>query len=182
MAVTIELLADYLEHIETLARWHCDEDGRAGDAEWLEFWRSQLQWECGRERIPIAFVALHEDAPIGHVALVEHNMDSHPELSPWLAGTLVHQSSRGASVGAELVRHAVECAAVLGLSRLYLYTERARGFYEKLGWSHLWDEEYEGEQVAVMALDIRCTSTLTGHASGSTTARRSSPTGCGGSM
>jgi GNAT superfamily N-acetyltransferase len=152
VALTIELLADHPEHVETLARWHCDEDGRLGDRKWLDFWRRQLRRECGRERIPIAFVALDGDAPVGHVSLVEHNMDSHRELSPWLAGTLVHPSHRGKSVGTELVRHAVERAAELGVGRLYLYTERARPLYERLGWAHLCDETYEGERVAVMAL------------------------------
>jgi GNAT superfamily N-acetyltransferase len=152
VALTIELLADHPEHVETLARWHCDEDGRLGDRKWLDFWRRQLRREWGCERIPIAFVALDGDAPVGHVSLVEHNMDSHRELSPWLAGTLVHPSHRGKSVGTELVRHAVERAAELGVGRLYLYTERARPLYERLGWAHLCDETYEGERVAVMAL------------------------------
>ena len=153
MAVTIELLADHPELVETLARWHCREDGRLGDREWLDFWRRHLRRECGRERIPIAFVALDGDASVGHVSLVEHNMSSHPELSPWLAGTLVPPSHRGKGVGTELVRHAVERAADLGVARLYLYTERARRLYEGLGWNHLWDEDFEDERVTVMALD-----------------------------
>jgi GNAT superfamily N-acetyltransferase len=154
VALTIELLADHPEHVETLARWHCEEDGRLGDREWLDFWRRQLRSECGCERIPIAFVALDGDAPVGHVSLVEHNMDSHPELSPWLAGTLVHPSHRGKGFGTELVRHAVERAAELGVVRLFLYTERARRLYENLGWAVLHDETYEGERVAVMALAL----------------------------
>ena len=154
MALTIELLADHPEHVETLARWHCEEDGRLGDREWLDFWSRQLRSECGRARIPVAFVALDGDAPVGHVSLVEHNMDSHPELSPWLAGTLVHPAHRGKGIGTELVRHAVERAAVLGVVRLFLYTERARRLYENLGWTHLHDETYEGERVAVMALAL----------------------------
>jgi GNAT superfamily N-acetyltransferase len=158
VAVTIELLADHPEHVERLARWHCAEDGRADDDEWLDFWRRQLQRECGRERIPIAFVALDGDAPVGHVSLVEHNMDSHREVSPWLAGTLVHPSHRGKGVGTELVRHAVERAAELGVGRLYLSTERARPLYERLGWAHLCDETYGGERVAVMAIVLRARS------------------------
>jgi GNAT superfamily N-acetyltransferase len=154
VAVAIELLADHPEHVETLVRWHCEEDGRADADEWLEFWRRQLRRECGRERIPIAFVALDEGAPVGHVSLVENNMNTHRELSPWLAGTLVHPSHRGEGVGTELVRHAVARAAELGVGRLYLYTERARRLYEGLGWRHLWDEVYEGESVAVMAIDL----------------------------
>jgi GNAT superfamily N-acetyltransferase len=152
VALTIELLADHPEHVETLALWHCEEDGRLGDREWLDFWRRQLRRECGRERIPIAFVALDGDAPVGHVSLVERNMDSHRELSPWLAGTLVHPSHRGKGMGTELVRHAVGRAAELGVGKLYLYTETARPLYEGLGWAHLCDETYEGERVVVMAL------------------------------
>lgn len=154
MAVRIELLADHAEHLETLARWHCEEDGRLDDPAWLRFWRRQLQRDCGRDRIPLAFVALDGDSPIGHVSLVEHNMSSHVELSPWLAGSLVRPSRRGEGVGSMLVRHAVARAAELGVDRLYLYTERARPFYERLGWTRLWDELYEGEPVTVMAVDL----------------------------
>jgi predicted N-acetyltransferase YhbS len=150
--VRIELLADHPEHVETLARWHSEEDGRGGDEAWLEFWCRQLRAECGRDRIPIAFVALDGEAPVGHVSLVEHNMSSQPELSPWLAGTLVHPPRRGEGVGAELVQHAVVRAAELGVERLYLYTERARGLYERLGWKHLSDEVHEGERVALMTI------------------------------
>jgi GNAT superfamily N-acetyltransferase len=150
----IALLADYLQHVETLARWHCEEDGRAEDPAWLEFWRRQLRAESGRETIPLAFVALDGDAPVGGVSLVEHNMLSHPELTPWLAGTFVHPSRRGKGIGVELVRHATARARELGLRRLYLYTENGRGFYERLGWKRLSDESYEGEDVSLFALDL----------------------------
>ena len=152
MDVRIELLADHPEHVETLARRHCEEDARSGDDERLGFWRGQLRRECGRDRIPISFVALDGNAPVGHVSLVEHNMSSHPELTPWLAGTLVHPSCRGRGVGTQLVRQAVERAGELGVRRLYLYTESARPFYERLGWRHLRDEPYEDAQVAVLTL------------------------------
>ena len=148
----IEPLADHPEHVETVARWHCEEDGRAGDDASLEFWLRQLRAECGRDRIPIAFVALDGEEPVGHVSLVEHNMTSHPELSPWLAGTLVHPARRGEGIGTALVEHAVSRAAKLGVSTLYLYSERARGLYERLGWRHLWDEVYESEPVAVLSI------------------------------
>ena len=150
--LSIELLADHPEHVETLARWHCEEDGHADDGAWLAFWLRQLHAECGRDRIPIAFVALDGEEPVGHVSLVEHNMTSHPELSPWLAGTLVHPARRGEGVGTALVEHAVSRAAELGVATLYLYSERARGLYERLGWRHLWDEVYEGEPVAVLSI------------------------------
>ncbi|MDQ3876644.1 MAG: GNAT family N-acetyltransferase [Actinomycetota bacterium] len=150
----IELLADHPQHVETLARWHCEEDRRADDREWLDFWRRQLKSECGRERIPIAFVAIEDDEAVGGISLVENNMSSHPDLSPWLAGTFVDPSRRGEGIGAALVEHALARARELGVGRIYLYTERARGLYEKLRFRHLWDEVHEGEAVAVMAADL----------------------------
>ena len=63
--LSVELLADHPQHVETLARWHCEDDGRGGDTARLEFWRRQLRAECGRNRIPIAFVALDGETPVG---------------------------------------------------------------------------------------------------------------------
>jgi predicted N-acetyltransferase YhbS len=151
--LSVELLADHPRLVETLARWHCEEDGRGDDDARLAFWRRQLRAECGRDRIAIAFVALDGETPVGHVSLVEHNMTSHPELSPWLAGTLVHPGRRGEGIGTALVEHAVTRAAGLGVATLYLYSKSARGLYERLGWNHLRDEVYEGEPVAVLSIE-----------------------------
>ena len=150
----IELLADHPQHVETLACWHCEEDGRVDDRQWLDFWRRQLKSECGRERIPVAFVAVEGGEAVGGISLVENNMSSHRDLSPWVAGTFVHSSRRGEGIGTALVEHALARARELDVDRIYLYTERARALYERLGFRHLWDEVYEGEPVAVIAADF----------------------------
>jgi GNAT superfamily N-acetyltransferase len=152
--MVIELLADHPERIETLARWHSEEEPRPNALHGLDFWRCQLRSECGRHEIPIAFVAIDGDEPVGGIALVRSNMDSHRDLSPWLAGTLVHPTRRGEGIGSALVEHAVHRARELRVARLYLYTERARGLYEKVGFRRVWDEVYEGEPVTVMAVDL----------------------------
>jgi hypothetical protein len=146
--VSVELLADHPQHLETLARWHCEEDC---DGPPLEFWRRQLRAECGRDRIPIVFVALDGETPLGHVSLVEHNMSSHPELSPWLAGTLVHPAARRGN------RHCARAARGVARDGAWrgdaLPVHRPRGTSTSdLGWRHLWDEDYEGEAIAVLAI------------------------------
>jgi GNAT superfamily N-acetyltransferase len=153
--VRIDLLADHPQCIDAIARWHCEEEGTAADAECLGFWRGQLRNESGRHHIPIAFVAFVGDQPVGAVALVERNMNSHPDLSPWLAGTFVHRSHRGRGIGSTLVAHAVEVASNIGVRRLYAYTEAARSLYEKRGFRPLWTEDYEGERVHVLAIELR---------------------------
>ncbi len=154
-SIRIELLADHLDAIETLARWHCEEDGRGGDHACLAFWREALLQEAQRDGVPTAFVALEGVHAVGAVSLVEHNMDTRRDIAPWVAGTFVRSSRRGEGIGTLLMRHVARHAATLGLARLYLFTEHARPFYEHLGWRHLEDDDYEGARVSIMTLDLR---------------------------
>ena len=80
-------------------------------------------------------------------------METHPELSPWLSGVYVSLAWRGRGVGTALVRAATQRAASLGVRRLYLYTERAPQFYERLSWRELSRELYHGLPVIVMKCD-----------------------------
>jgi GNAT superfamily N-acetyltransferase len=69
-------------------------------------------------------------------------------MSPWLAGTVfVHPLHRGVGIGSLLVEPAVASAAELGCAGYTSMQGRAR-FYEKLGWTHLFDQPYEREPVA----------------------------------
>ena len=67
-----------------------------------------------------------------------------------MAGVYIVPTHRGRGVGAALVRHTVRQAAALGIDRLYLHTETARGFYGKLGWRAILHEQYHGGPVTVM--------------------------------
>jgi GNAT superfamily N-acetyltransferase len=118
-----------------------------------------LRQRTNRDRIPATYVALDGDELLGSVTLVEHDMSTHLDLSPWLAGVYVKPERRGQGVGSKLVRYATECAARMGVERLYLYTRSAQGFYEKLGWQHLADDHYEGRRVSIMQDDPGAQST-----------------------
>jgi GNAT superfamily N-acetyltransferase len=151
----IESIADHPELIETIARWHWQEWGQHDPNGSLESWTEGLRGRSQRDRIPTTYVGLGERGRLlGSVTLVERDMSSHPELTPWLAGLYVDPRFRGWGIGAKLTRHASEAAAKMGVTRLYLYTRGARGLYEKLGWQPLFDEPYEGRDVTVMALDL----------------------------
>lgn len=41
-----------------------------------------------------------------------------------------------------------------GIARLYLYTSTAKAFYAALGWKTITRAHYEGEDVAVMTLEL----------------------------
>ena len=149
-AVRIDELADHPDLVETLAGWHW---AAWGQPDALPHWIDTLRGRAHRDRIPTTFVAMAGDQPIGSVSIVERDMTTHPDLGPWLAAVYVEPSFRGRGVGSDLVRQAVRRAADLGATRVYIYTDDAPGFYERLGWSTVVEEEYEGHRVAIMAVE-----------------------------
>lgn len=152
--VRVDSLADHLDLIPVIGRWHLDEFGRWGPGSSLETWTARLAKGTRRDGIPTTFVAFVDDEPVGSALLLEHNMTTHDDLSPWLAGVYVIPAYRGQGIGEALVRHSEMQAGQIGCPRLYLYTPSVEGFYERLGWSTIRREIYIGEAVAIMAKDI----------------------------
>lgn len=152
--VTIVNLSERPEAFPVIARWHWEEWGHADPDGSLESWTDRLSERNHSDRIPATFAALNDDdEPVGSVTLVDQDMRSHPELTPWLAGLFVLPTYRNLGLGSQLTLHATREAERFGATRLYLHTATATRLYEKLGWRRLFREAYEGEQVDVMVQD-----------------------------
>ena len=149
----IESIADHPDFVETIARWHWDEWGEGDPDGSLESWTQGLRRFVNRGRIPMVFLALEGEELLGSVTLNEHDMSTRRDLTPWVSGVFVKPAARGRGVARALVRHAVAQAAAMGVARLYLYTHSARGLYEKLGWSVIGHEDYEGKIVTLMSIE-----------------------------
>ena len=145
--VTIEPLGAHPSLIATTVTWHMAEFDPAGDA---ARWTRARTGEARLAGIPCAWVAFADEVAAGTVSLVEHNMESRRDLTPWLAALFVLPAHRGLGIGTALVRRREEEAWSFGVDRLYLYTAVAEGFYERLGWTSLGQEEYEGSMETVM--------------------------------
>ena len=83
--------------------------------------------------------------------LLVHDMDSRPQLTPWLAGVFVKPQFRGKGIGSALVRRIEAEGRSLGVSTLHLYTPNAESLYERLGWSLTERCEYRNTNVVVMS-------------------------------
>jgi GNAT superfamily N-acetyltransferase len=150
--LTVEYLAEHRDLVPLIARWHWRHHGGAGR---LDFWIQAHDEEAQGRDVPTAWVAFLSGQPVGCVSLIRCNMDTYPDLTPWLAALFVIPEMRGGGVGTALTRHCEQSAAALGYATLYLYTETAAAFYGRLGWQVRSVEEYEGEQVVVMKKRIR---------------------------
>lgn len=149
----IEDIADYPDFVETVARWQWGEWGHLDPDDSLAARITNLSAQTDPNRIPTTYIALDGDAPLGTASLVEHDMSTHRELSPWLASVYVTPTARGRGVASALVRHVIGQAAAMGVARLSLYTPDAQGLYEKLGWQVIATEHFEGHPVTIMTID-----------------------------
>ena len=98
---------------------------------------------------PQCFVRMVDGAPVGAASLAVQDLDTRPELSPWLAGVWVQPEWRGQGHGLALIRAAEAACRAGGLPELWLYTMRAEGVYVRAGWRTV---EYFAQNGLRMAL------------------------------
>jgi N-acetylglutamate synthase-like GNAT family acetyltransferase len=116
----------------------------------LEDFQQGLERQLHDKTIPMAFVAVEDGQFVGIFSLVMHDMETHPHLSPWLAGLVVHPDKRKQGIGAQLVAKAEAVAKELGYKRLYLFTVDKAAWYGKLGWKVIEQATFNGVPVTVM--------------------------------
>jgi len=162
IAIGIDYLANCPEFIDALAQlsWK----------EWQEIYqqREQTLDDClknyqermNSDRLPLTFVAVQAGLAadcrelVGMVSLKYHDMDTRPDLDPWLGGLLVLPEWRNQGVGTMLMHRATEEARRLKVPRLYLWTHSAERLYRKLGWQVVERSDYFGKEAVVMQMDL----------------------------
>ncbi len=147
----IDYLADHLSLVPALTRLHFEQWGHLRPDEPLESRARRFEACCGRGGVPSVVVALEDDELAGSAMLIASDMDTRPDLTPWLAGVYVVTGHRGRGVGSALVTRVEAEASALGVTRLYLYTPDAMAFYAHLGWVAGERCEYLGQAVTIMS-------------------------------
>ena len=90
-----------------------------------------------KNKLPQTFVALIDGEPAGMYQLsMSDDLNSRPDLYPWLINVYVDEKFRGRNVARELMNTVKKNAKKLGLTELYLYTKHV-GLYEKFGWKFI---------------------------------------------
>ncbi len=154
MSFAIRCIAEHLDLVATVAGWHFREWGHLDPGGTLESWTAGLAERTHSDRVPTTFVGFSDDTPVGSACLVEHDMDSRRDLTPWLAGLFVLPQHRGSGLGSALVAHATQRAREFGVSKLFLYTHGSESLYSHLGWRPFGREFYEGQWVTLMSSSL----------------------------
>lgn len=147
-------LADKKEFVAELAELHHAEWMHLNPSLTLEGRAEAIAEAAERGGIPSIFIAVAGNQLVGSAALVQNDMDTKPDLSPWLAAVYVKETFRYQGIATELITRCETEAARSSANAWYLYTEFASRLYEKLGWRHLERCEYKGVTVDVMCKQI----------------------------
>jgi len=148
--MNISYLADHTEVIPMLAQWFYKEWAYLHPGKTLADVERLIGERINTNKIPLALVAFENQELIGTVSLKVNDMDTHLDLSPWLAGLYVSAPLRRKGIGATLVSAIEKKACELGIERLYLHTPESETFYSKLGWQVKERVKYHGYPVCVM--------------------------------
>jgi GNAT superfamily N-acetyltransferase len=148
--VTIDYLANHPEVIATLAEWQHAEWGHTRPGDTVEKRAGRLRNYSNRDRIPLTVVALEGADVLGGASLIEHDIETRPELTPWLAGVFVGEPYRRRGVGTALVRRIVAEAGKLNVPLLYLYTVHSERLYASLGWTLMERTSYLDHDIVIM--------------------------------
>lgn len=143
------------QHIPALAAWHHAEWAHLNPGRSLRDRVESMQHYLDDGLVPSTFICKCDGQLAGSAAIVDCDMDTHPEWTPWLASVFVAPAFRRRGLGSELVRYLMLRAQNAGIENLYLFTPDRAAFYHKLGWRLLGEEDYRTCRVSVMQICLR---------------------------
>jgi predicted N-acetyltransferase YhbS len=136
--------------IPTLARWHHAEWATLNPGQSLEQRIARMARYLTDDALPRMVVWMDGEQPLGTAALVQNDMDTRPQQSPWLAAVYVREDCRRRGIAEALIAHIVTLARDAGHPELFLFTPSQAPYYGRRGWQTLAVEDYRGQSVTVM--------------------------------
>ena len=150
----ISHLADVPFFLDELAALHA--------AEWKHLYtdwdvqsaRAEFLDQKADGSLPTTLV-LHEGRElVGSVSVVFGDCPARADLDPWLASLYVVPQRRGQGPGLELVRAAIEFAAVAKAKRLHVFTESAEKLFQRCGFEILERTMLQDVPITVLVLTL----------------------------
>ncbi|HAB66876.1 MAG TPA: hypothetical protein DCE23_05870 [Firmicutes bacterium] len=89
--------------------------------------------------IPYGIAMYDNDNLIGFCVLKDQCLINYPEFNPWISDVMIFDSYRGCGNGRRLIELAKRELKNLGFNKVYLWTDKAPIFYEKLGFKYIKD-------------------------------------------
>lgn len=149
MAETIVALRDRADLLPVVAKW-AHEEFWSSSGKSLEETQRLFTPVPGSTWLPRTFVLLDGETPVGMASAVEHDLESRPELTPWLAAVVVDRAVRGRGHSRALVGFIEDYARDNKVETLWLFTWSAEALYMKLGWRAVERLQHNCREIVVM--------------------------------
>ncbi len=147
-------MADDPAEISVVAQWLYDEWGTLSPGRSLETARAKVRQSFGEDELPLTIVCLIDGVIVGTAGIDTADMGTHPELTPWMVSIYVDPARRRQGVGTALCKRIEDEFHSLGIKTAYLFTPDQEALYARLGWRTISREDYHGEGVVIMRLDL----------------------------
>jgi GNAT superfamily N-acetyltransferase len=131
---------------------------------WQEFWRPNgyavdviadlVSRTLNVDTIWRSFILLENDVPLATASLALDDLDTRPDLNPWLAGVYVVPEARGRGLAAHVVAAVEAEARRQSIATLWLFTHTAEHIYERIGWRTEEHFQRKNRQYALMRRDL----------------------------
>ena len=107
------------------------------------------------ETLPLTFVALHDNMPVGMCSLRE-NDGIRPDLRPWLGSLVVAPNYQKQGIAKKLMDATKQKAIELGFKTLYLFAfdRTIPNYYASHGWQKIGIDEFKGHTVTIMEINL----------------------------
>ena len=154
--ITIDLLKNHPKAIPVLTKiwrevlgqvWIPDVSIERVEQKFLQHLNDQI--------LPLTFVALHNNTPVGMCSLRE-NDGIRPDLKPWLASLVVAPSYQKKGIAKKLMDASKQKALELGFEKVYLFAfdRTIPVYYTSHGWEKIGADEFNGHPVTVMEISL----------------------------
>lgn len=150
----IHNLTDHPQFIPTLSSWHQAQWGYLNPHRSEDDRAQEFQEHLRGQSIPVTFIALDGETLLGSASLLEHDLPSRIDLTPWLASVFVAPLHRQQGIGNALVARVEEEAQRLEINTLYLFTPDREEFYARRGWQTFERAMCSGEAITLMSLQL----------------------------
>jgi GNAT superfamily N-acetyltransferase len=139
--------------ISTCAKWRVEAFGDVLETS-VEAEKKSLLAFASDQSAQIALVAKLDSVLAGICLLVRSELEPCHPVSPWLAGLYVAPKHRRRGIGRALVRAIEDQARLRRNRRIYLYTDSAIKYYERLGWNSIDQIDWKGFHTTLMTREL----------------------------
>lgn len=88
------------------------------------------------DTIPSGMAMFDKDKLIGFLVFKEHCLEKYLEYTPWISDVMIFDEFRKQGYGKKMIEAALSTLKEFGYNKVYLWTDKAPTFYEKIGFTY----------------------------------------------